>query len=88
MPEASVEAGSVREVEHIVEHARALRRPLRSIAMDQPERQAETRASLRVLADEVAELGRPDLDAIMSDALNAADGHADEDIDRLLEKLR
>ncbi|MGW8431089.1 hypothetical protein ACWGJ9_08195 [Curtobacterium citreum] len=75
-------------MKHILEHARALRGPLRSIAMDQPDKQAETRASLRVLAEEVAELGRPDLDAIMSDALDAADGHADEDIDRLLEKLR
>ncbi len=56
--------------------------------MDQPDKQAETRASLRVLVDEVAELNRPDLDRIMADALTAADGHADEDIDRLLEKLR
>lgn len=75
-------------MDNIIKRAEALRGPLRSIAMDQPEKQKETRASLQSLASEVAELGRPDLDAIMSDALTAADGHADVDIDRLLEKLR
>jgi hypothetical protein len=39
-------------------------------------------------ATEVAALGRGDLDSIMADALSAADGHADEDIDRLIEHLR
>lgn len=73
---------------HILEHARALHGPLRAIAMDQPDRQAETRASLRLLATEVAALRRPDLDAIMSDALDAEDGHADEDLDRLMDRLR
>ncbi len=75
-------------MDHIIKHAEALRKPLTAIAMDQPEKQAETRASLRLLVEEVSELGRPDLDAIMSDALNAEDGHADEDIDRLLERIR
>lgn len=88
MPEASVEADTVRAMEHIIEHAQALRSPLRTVAIDLPDIQAETRASLRLLATEVAALGRGDLDSIMADALTAADGHADEDIDRLIEHLR
>jgi hypothetical protein len=75
-------------VDHIITHAESLIGPLRSIGMDQPDRQAETRASLRLLVSEVAELGRPDLDRIMADVLGASDGHADEDIDRLLKRIR
>lgn len=85
---ASEVADTVLRMDHILEHATALRGPLRTIAMDQPDRQAETRASLRLLTTEVAALRRADLDAIMSDALDADDGHADEDLDRLLERLR
>lgn len=81
-------AGTVPGMKHIIEHAQALRGPLRTVAIDLPDIQAETRASLRLLASEVAALGRSDLNSIMGDALNARDGHADEDIDRLIERLR
>lgn len=74
-------------MDHIVKHAQGLRGPLRSIGMDQPDHQAETRASLRLLVGGVTRLGRPELDAIMRDAVTAADGHADEAIDRLIEHL-
>jgi hypothetical protein len=88
MPEASVEPATVQHMDHILEHAQELLGPLRSIGMDQPDRQAETRASVRVLAVEVARLGRPDLDAVMSDVLDAPDGHAEQDLQRLVELLR